>query len=93
MIVRTARSAAALAVATLLAAVTALLVLPGIAHAKDLNCRDFTYQEQAQDVLDALGRALRQRAAERRVVEHPKRRDGPHRALFGVTMARRSIRE
>ncbi len=53
MIVRTARSAAALAVATLLAAVTALLVLPGIAHAKDLNCRDFTYQEQAQDVLDA----------------------------------------
>jgi hypothetical protein len=53
MIVSTARSAAALAVATLLAAVTALLVLPGIAHAKDLNCRDFTYQEQAQDVLDA----------------------------------------
>jgi hypothetical protein len=53
MIVRTARSAAALAVATLLAAVTALLVLPGIAQAKDLNCRDFTYQEQAQDVLDA----------------------------------------
>ncbi|MDT0350208.1 hypothetical protein [Pseudonocardia charpentierae] len=53
MIVRTARSAAALAVATLLAAVIVLLVLPGIAHAKDLNCRDFTYQEQAQDVLDA----------------------------------------
>jgi hypothetical protein len=53
MIVRTAGSAAALAVATLLAAVTALLVLPGIAQAKDLNCRDFTYQEQAQDVLDA----------------------------------------
>jgi hypothetical protein len=53
MIVRTARSAATLAVATLLAAVTALLVLPGIAQAKDLNCRDFTYQEQAQDVLDA----------------------------------------
>ena len=53
MIVRTARSAAALAVATLLAAVTALLVLPGIAHAKDLNCRDFTYQEDAQAYLDA----------------------------------------
>jgi hypothetical protein len=53
MIVRTARSAAALAVATLLAAVTALLVLPGIAHAKDLNCRDFTYQEDAQDYLNA----------------------------------------
>jgi hypothetical protein len=53
MIVRTAGSAAALAVATLLAAVTSLLVLPGIAQAKDLNCRDFTYQEQAQDVLDA----------------------------------------
>jgi hypothetical protein len=53
MIVRTARSAAALAVATLLAAVTALLVLPGIAQAKDHNCRDFTYQEDAQAYFDA----------------------------------------
>jgi hypothetical protein len=53
MIVRTARSAAALAVATLLAAVTALLVLPGIAHAKDHNCQDFAYQEDAQAYFDA----------------------------------------
>ena len=53
MIVRTARSAAALAVATLLAAVAALLVLPGIAHAKDHNCQDFAYQEDAQAYFDA----------------------------------------
>ena len=53
MIVRTARSAAALAVATLLAAVTALLVLPGIAHAKDHDCRDFATQEDAQAYFDA----------------------------------------
>jgi hypothetical protein len=53
MIVRTARSAAALAVATLLAAVTALLVLQGIAHAKDLDCRDFATQEHAQAYFDA----------------------------------------
>jgi hypothetical protein len=53
MIVRTARSAAALADATLLAAVTALLVLPGIAHAKDHDCRDFATQEDAQAYFDA----------------------------------------
>lgn len=53
MIVRTARSAAALAVATLLAAVTALLVLPGIAQAKDHDCRDFATQEDAQAYFDA----------------------------------------
>ena len=53
MIVRTARSAAALAVATLLAAVTALLVLPGMAHAKDLDCRNFATQEEAQAYLNA----------------------------------------
>ena len=51
---RTARSAVALAAATLLIAVAALFALSGTAQAQDLNCReDFTYQEDAQAVLAA----------------------------------------
>jgi hypothetical protein len=51
---RTARSAVALAAATLLVAVAALFALSGTAQAQDLNCReDFTYQEDAQAVLAA----------------------------------------
>ena len=50
---RTARSAVALAAATLLTAVAALLVLSGTAQARDLNCGDFPYQEDAQAVLAA----------------------------------------
>jgi hypothetical protein len=53
MAVRTARNAVALAAATLLVAVASVLALPGVAQARDLNCRDFTYQEDAQAVLDA----------------------------------------
>ena len=50
---RTARSAVALAAATLLMAVAALLALSGTAHAVDQNCSDFAYQEDAQAALDA----------------------------------------
>ena len=50
---RTARSAAVMAALTLIAAVTALLVLSGTAHAVDQNCSDFAYQEDAQAALDA----------------------------------------
>jgi hypothetical protein len=50
---RTARSAAVLAVLTLLAAVTVLLTLSGTAHARDINCKHFPYQEDAQAVLKA----------------------------------------
>ena len=48
-----AGAAAVMAALTLLAAVTALLVLSGTAHAVDRNCSDFAYQEDAQAVLDA----------------------------------------
>ena len=48
-----ARPTAVLVVLTLLAAVAALLALSGTAHARDLDCDDFTYQEEAQAVLDA----------------------------------------
>ena len=49
---RTARSAVALAAATLLTAVAALLALSGTAHAVDRNCPSYTYQEDAQAALD-----------------------------------------
>ncbi len=44
---------AVMAALTLIAAVTALLVLSGTAHALDQNCSDFAYQEDAQAALDA----------------------------------------
>ena len=50
---RTARSAVALAAATLLTAVSVLLALSGTAHAVDRNCDSFTYQEDAQAALAA----------------------------------------
>jgi hypothetical protein len=50
---RTARCAVALAAATLLVAVVALLALSGTAQARDIDCGDFPYQEDAQAVLAA----------------------------------------
>ncbi|MFD3502735.1 excalibur calcium-binding protein [Streptomyces sp. NPDC058676] len=36
-----------------LIAITAIVPLADIAHAQDLDCRDFTYQEEAQAVFDS----------------------------------------